>query len=246
MADEFRGDEGWCGIRPLLPSRCSGKVGVDLLPVLEGGAAGPPRHEGGGERLGATLTRGGDHQALDAYGDAIDKIGLASKATGRETDGRYGRGGKGPLGLHREVRRRIELFYARVFGGEDAVAATKEKQAAAGVKTTGEFVGPTKPKVEGPNLEARRRRTRAEEGAGGLEEGRGIAGNWTRSGEKKRTMISRLNGITAGLQRLQKSPEGEGERGVAEADEEEQELLRSGRCKIRQARWSPGCSARRI
>ena len=58
----------------------SGEVGADLLPFLNEGSAGIKRMREEGKALGATLT-GEQIKALDAYGDSIDKIGLAAKAT---------------------------------------------------------------------------------------------------------------------------------------------------------------------
>jgi len=137
-------------IRPLLPSRCSGKAGWTSSRYLrEGEGLHDMREEG--KQLGATLTQE-EIAKLDAYGDAIDKIGMASKAHRRKLMVDMVEGVKALWDSIEKYGDRIELFYARVFGGKEAAAATKEKQAAAGVKTTGEFVGPIKPKVEGRTL----------------------------------------------------------------------------------------------
>jgi len=152
MADKLSGMKDGAN-KTALALAVFGKSGVDLLPVLEGGAKGLHDMREEGKRLGATLTQE-EITKLDAYGDAIDKIGMASKATAGKLMVDMVEGVKALWDSIEKYGDRIELFYARVFGGEEAVAATKEKQAAAGVKTTGEFVGPPKPKVEGPNLEA--------------------------------------------------------------------------------------------
>ena len=152
MADKLSGMKDGAN-KTALALAMFGKSGVDLLPVLEGGAKGLHDMREEGKRLGATLTQE-EITKLDAYGDAIDKIGMASKATAGKLMVDMVEGVKALWDSIEKYGDRIELFYARVFGGKEAVAATKEKQAAAGVKTTGEFVGPPKPKVEGPNLEA--------------------------------------------------------------------------------------------
>jgi hypothetical protein len=79
MADKLSGMKDGAN-KTALALAVFGKSGVDLLPVLEGGAKGLHDMREEGKRLGATLTQE-EITKLDAYGDAIDKIGMASKAT---------------------------------------------------------------------------------------------------------------------------------------------------------------------
>jgi len=130
-----------------------GRSGADLLPVLSQGSKGLRAMREEGAKLGATLTDE-EIMKLDRYGDTIAKIGLGTKITAGKLMIDMVDGVKGLWESIEKYGPRVEEFYARIFGGREDAASVRAKYAAGKLSPSGEFVGPSKPQKDAPNLEA--------------------------------------------------------------------------------------------
>jgi Lambda phage tail tape-measure protein (Tape_meas_lam_C) len=120
-----------------------GRAGANILPVMKDGAEGIKKLREEAVKSGVALSEK-EIKKLDDYGDAIDRAGMIAKSTA----GRIAIDLVGAIeSLWKKVEEygpKLELFFARMFGGEADVAYTLAKNAPK---------PPPKPGVAGPPKE---------------------------------------------------------------------------------------------